>query len=283
MEDSFQFELLVDVGLASVANSKSPVDMKLASYFGSVRRERHEDGLLDPEDLNPALSQDPTKHSVHVLADVMNDIKKENKDPQILQKGWTTAASFILSILQELRTIICGKRKTPTKLGDQSRTIITGVGVFLAKKLGISDATSIALAALVLLTLVQATKNAFCKMDDIQVNKANKKSRRVIIRWLKIKNPNYTQTEGRHEMFTAFHERRKSGKIVRPNFRECEIVWRRGRDSNSRVMVLQTIPLTAWVPRPCYKTRFYAQVMPKSVPKAPDYCLLSPNHVALTH
>jgi ATP-dependent DNA ligase len=25
--------------------------------------------------------------------------------------------------------------------------------------------------------------------------------------WLKVKNPHYTQTEGRHEMFTAFHER----------------------------------------------------------------------------
>ena len=34
--------------------------------------------------------------------------------------------------------------------------------------------------------------------------------------WLKIKNPNYSQSEGRHEMFTAFHERRKSGKIVSP-------------------------------------------------------------------
>jgi ATP-dependent DNA ligase len=26
--------------------------------------------------------------------------------------------------------------------------------------------------------------------------------------WLKIKNPNYTQAEGRHEMFTKFRERR---------------------------------------------------------------------------
>jgi bifunctional non-homologous end joining protein LigD len=29
--------------------------------------------------------------------------------------------------------------------------------------------------------------------------------------WLKIKNPNYSQSERRHEMFEAFHERRKSG------------------------------------------------------------------------
>jgi bifunctional non-homologous end joining protein LigD len=27
--------------------------------------------------------------------------------------------------------------------------------------------------------------------------------------WVKIKNPNYSQAEGRHEMFTAFHEHRK--------------------------------------------------------------------------
>ena len=31
--------------------------------------------------------------------------------------------------------------------------------------------------------------------------------------WLKIKNPHYTQTEGRREMFDAFHERQKSVEI----------------------------------------------------------------------
>ena len=31
--------------------------------------------------------------------------------------------------------------------------------------------------------------------------------------WLKLKNPDYSQSEGRHEMFSVFHERRKSGKI----------------------------------------------------------------------
>jgi hypothetical protein len=30
--------------------------------------------------------------------------------------------------------------------------------------------------------------------------------------WLKIKNPKYTQAEGRHEIFEAFHKRVK-GKI----------------------------------------------------------------------
>jgi bifunctional non-homologous end joining protein LigD len=34
--------------------------------------------------------------------------------------------------------------------------------------------------------------------------------------WLKIKNPHYTQTEGRHEMFMAFQERPKSGKSPSP-------------------------------------------------------------------
>jgi ATP-dependent DNA ligase len=31
--------------------------------------------------------------------------------------------------------------------------------------------------------------------------------------WLKVKNPRYMQSEGRREMFEAFQERRKSGKI----------------------------------------------------------------------
>jgi hypothetical protein len=106
----------------------------------------------------------------------MNDINKETKDPQTLQKGWATAASFILSILRELRTIICGKRKTPAKLGDQSTAIISGVAVFLANKLGLSGPTSTALAALTLVTLAQATKNAFCKMDDSEVYKAMSKA-----------------------------------------------------------------------------------------------------------
>ena len=29
--------------------------------------------------------------------------------------------------------------------------------------------------------------------------------------WLKIKNPNYSQSSGRHEMFTRFHEGRAQG------------------------------------------------------------------------
>jgi hypothetical protein len=102
--------------------------------------------------------------------------QNETKDPRTLQKGWATAGSFILSIFGELRTIICGKRKTPTKLSDQSKAIITGVAVFLANKLGISAATSTALAALILVTLAQATMNASCKMDDIQVYKARKQA-----------------------------------------------------------------------------------------------------------
>jgi hypothetical protein len=62
-----------------------------------------------------------------------------------------------------------------------------------------------------------------------------------------------------------------------------EIVWRRGSDSNRRVMVLQTIPLGHLGTAPHLLQNLCPKSMPVSTPNAPYCCLFTPNHVALTH
>jgi hypothetical protein len=60
------------------------------------------------------------------------------------------------------------------------------------------------------------------------------------------------------------------GKVRRPNFHECGIVWRRGSDSNRRVMVLQTIPLGHLGTAPL----FVAKSMPKIYARFYAQCAL---------
>ena len=160
---------MAQLGHESVGSSTTVIDRKLARYFAGFLLTETTVNLS--EDLNPAVRaapEDPTKRSVRVLAEVVNDVNKLNRDPQSFQKGRTTAASFILSTLRELRELICGKGKTPKKLSDPTKSILAGVTVFLAHKFSLSDGTSTAFAAMVLITITQATKNAFCKMDDVQ-------------------------------------------------------------------------------------------------------------------
>lgn len=166
----------------NVGGSTSVIDIKLARYFASFLLTETtvnlSEDLKPGEHLNPALKASPedlTKRSVRALAEVVNDVNKLNRDAQSLQKGRTTAASFILSTLRELRELICGNGKTPKKLSDPTKSILAGLTVFLAHKFSLSDGTSTAFAAMVLITITQATKNAFCMMDDVEVYKAIKK------------------------------------------------------------------------------------------------------------
>jgi hypothetical protein len=172
-DDSLQIGLLAQLGHESVGSSASDIDMKLARYFASFLLT---ETIINLDEDNRPVPTDPTERSVHVLAEVANDVSKLNRDPQSLHKGRTTAASFILSILRELREIICGKGKTPKKLSEETKSILAALTVVFAHKFGLSDGTSTAFAALTLITVARATKNAFCKMDDIEIYKAVKEA-----------------------------------------------------------------------------------------------------------
>ena len=76
---------------------------------------------------------------------------------------------FIKEILTEIRKVICGPRKEPTKLSTKSQTVIATVAGVIVTKFHIHSTTATALAILALLTLSEATKKAFCKMTDAEV------------------------------------------------------------------------------------------------------------------
>jgi hypothetical protein len=110
---------------------------------------------------------DPGGAPIDALQDVLSNINNRNKEA----KSIGGVSSFFLSILNEPRKIICGKGKNPKKFGSGSHAVLSGVAAAIAKKFGISDPAAIGLAVLVLMTLGQATKNAFCKKKDTEVLK----------------------------------------------------------------------------------------------------------------
>jgi hypothetical protein len=122
--------------------------------------------------LNAHLKSPPDP--VVVLDSVVRDLQKSADERSgVLHKSSRGLTSFLLSILRELREIICGKGK-PKPLGKEAHAAVSALAALLAARLGISDATAIGLAVLILITLAQATKNAFCKMDDVEAYKAIK-------------------------------------------------------------------------------------------------------------
>ena len=75
----------------------------------------------------------------------------------------TWAFDFLMEIFAELHAIICGKGKTPSKLGDKSQAALTALAAVIVQHLGVSDTTALGIAVLVLLSLGRATKKVFCK------------------------------------------------------------------------------------------------------------------------
>jgi hypothetical protein len=151
------------VGFARDELSKAPetsLNRRLHGYLGT----------LDSQFRGASFHYNPPT-PIEMLDEVLKDINEEAKkrDPHALTKMSFDFASFVLSIFGELRIIICGKGKQPKKLGKEWHAILTGLAALIAQKLGLSDPASIAFAVLVLITLAQATKNAFCKMSDSEV------------------------------------------------------------------------------------------------------------------
>jgi hypothetical protein len=103
-----------------------------------------------------------------VLASTITEIHEERRKAGVVQKGAAGLSSFFLSILDELRAIICGKGKSAKKLGKNSQAILAAVAAVVSRALGIGDPTATGIAVLVLITLGQATKNAFCKMSTAE-------------------------------------------------------------------------------------------------------------------
>ncbi|NOT53686.1 MAG: hypothetical protein HOP18_03685 [Deltaproteobacteria bacterium] len=83
---------------------------------------------------------------------------------------------FLKEILKEVRVLVCEERarkKTGLVSLSDYKAYPKALGVSLATaimtKLGVNEPMAIGIATLVLLSLAQATKNAFCTMTDAQV------------------------------------------------------------------------------------------------------------------
>jgi hypothetical protein len=151
MNEQSDYLSLLDAAMHQLRDSPSELDQELYSYFTTLRHQA--------EGAQFAFRPPPP---VAVLNRVVVDIeRKARQDSNVMQKGSASVASFFLIFTSELRKIICGNRKTPGKLGREMHAVLAALGAFIAAKLGVSDPTATGIAVLLLITITQATKNAF--------------------------------------------------------------------------------------------------------------------------
>ena len=131
----------------------------------------------------PVLGFSMRPPKIVALGSVVNKLQKPKrptkskraKNPAETAEDWGKA--FIFEIFNDLRKIICGKGKTPAKLGHKSTAVLTSLAAFIAQYLGISNPTALGIAVLVLLSLGNATKTAFCRTTNAdQIKKLLKMS-----------------------------------------------------------------------------------------------------------
>jgi hypothetical protein len=100
------------------------------------------------------------------------------------EDAYAWGALFIYQMLKELRSLIC-ETQTESKTGivdlKEFKAYPKALGVSLASlvmaKLGVTEPMAMGIATLVLLSLAQATKNAFCASTDEEVIKAIRERR----------------------------------------------------------------------------------------------------------
>jgi hypothetical protein len=95
-------------------------------------------------------------------------------------RGWhsSTFNRFVLLFLHEIREIICDKKKAQrvSKGSDVTAgSVVTGLAAWISTKFGLADPVSVGVATAVLLSVIYATKGAFCKMTNEEVKDAMNK------------------------------------------------------------------------------------------------------------
>ena len=80
----------------------------------------------------------PPPDPVVVLDSVVQDLQKSADERSgVLHKSSRGLTSFLLSILRELREIICGKGKKPKPLGKEAHAAVSALAALLTARLGI--------------------------------------------------------------------------------------------------------------------------------------------------
>jgi hypothetical protein len=152
---------IIDFAKNNLEGRESEVDRILHGYFRTLH-----------DQAEGAQFAVAPRQPVVVLHAVISQIDESRKKPNVLRKGVFGFTSYFLIWAAELRKIICGGRKTPSKLGPQWHAVIAAIAMYITQQLDVPSPTAVGIATLVLLTLMQTTKNAFCKMTDNEVYKA---------------------------------------------------------------------------------------------------------------
>jgi hypothetical protein len=93
-----------------------------------------------------------------------------------IMRGWcsSTVNRFVILFLSEIRQIICTDKKAG-RIAKTSKvsagSVVSGLTAWITSKFGVTDPIALGVATAVLLSIVYATKGAFCKMTDDEVKK----------------------------------------------------------------------------------------------------------------
>src|ERR1035437_2889810 len=149
-------KMISDAAMA-LKMSREPLDRELSEYrTGAV--------------LGHSMFFAPPPSPIDVLDLTLREVSKKDKGkakvppPPRDSRDGNWALRFLMEIFVQLRKIICGTAKSPGKLGNKSQAALTALAAFLAHRLGVSDSTALGVAVLVLLSLGNASKAAFCRM-----------------------------------------------------------------------------------------------------------------------
>jgi len=110
-----------------------------------------------------------------MLANLVEMLERRDQTVYMLDMfAWGRA--FIAKILHDLRGAACGPKGSDGKPGEKSHDTLAALAPLIAQKFDVSSPTAAALAALSLIALGKATKNAFCEMTDEKVLQALSKT-----------------------------------------------------------------------------------------------------------
>lgn len=144
--------------IATLSKSDAKADQHLAQYLKTYKLATRHDSTAE---VCGAILREANAKGLDSFT-----INGKRLSPRWYAKYW--GKELLGVFLEELRKLICGKGKTPSKLSEHS-VLIVSLGSLIVQKFHIADATATGLVVFLLLKVGQVTKNTFCRMTDPEV------------------------------------------------------------------------------------------------------------------
>jgi len=169
------FRALVEEASIALDKSPNPLDRALRSwlrvYSFVLERETGEVSFRDAIAFIGTFTRNP-EFLIHqqTMVDSSPGVRFSLRLPDEA-KEW--GIRFLYQVMREVRTIVCGRakdRKGSRKVdAGYTKALAVSISTTVLNTLNVHDPATLGLATLILITLSQATKNAFCKMTDAEV------------------------------------------------------------------------------------------------------------------